>query len=191
MSPGRWGRGKTLTFDSARADNAGMSCRRTSPHRRAARRLGIERGQALVEFALIAPLFLMIVVGIIQFGVAINYWFDMQRLANQGARWAAVNAYPDCPQSAPQTVCTNGMPVGVTYLDGTSIPDRLHYELANERLTAGEDIKPYICFPGGATPAIGDAVTVRISKPFRFNAIVAQKRAAGKRRFQVHAPSAT
>ena len=39
---------------------------------------------------------LMIVVGIIQFGIGLNYWLDMQRIANQGARWAAVN----CARSA-------------------------------------------------------------------------------------------
>ena len=50
-----------------------------------------ERGQALVEFALIAPLFLLIVVGIIQFGIGLNYWLDLNRLANQGARWAVVD----------------------------------------------------------------------------------------------------
>ena len=38
----------------------------------------------------------MIVVGIIQFGVGLNFWLDLQRIANQGARWAAV----DCGQSA-------------------------------------------------------------------------------------------
>ena len=34
----------------------------------------------------------MIVVGVIQFGVALNFWLDMQRIANQGARWAVVNS---------------------------------------------------------------------------------------------------
>ena len=55
-----------------------------------------ERGQALVEFALIAPLFLVIVVGIIQFGIGLNYWLDLNRIANQGARWGVVDKYPDC-----------------------------------------------------------------------------------------------
>ena len=53
-----------------------------------------ERGQALVEFALIAPLFLLVVVGIIQFGIGLNYWLDLNRIANQGARWAVVNCNP-------------------------------------------------------------------------------------------------
>ena len=63
----------------------------TSPCRRSR-----ESGQAMVEFALILFPLLVIVAGIIQFGIALNYWLDMQRIANQGARWAAVN----CTRSA-------------------------------------------------------------------------------------------
>src|SRR5687768_311758 len=65
-----------------------------------------QEGQALVEFALIAPLFFLLVAGIIQFGVALNYWLDLQRIANQGARWAVVNTYPGCPRSGPDAPCS-------------------------------------------------------------------------------------
>jgi hypothetical protein len=171
MSPGRRGKGKTLTFERARADNGCVSSERSTTRGPVMRRLRRQDGQALVEFALIAPLFLMLVVGVIQFGVAINFWFDLQRSANEGARWAVVNAYPGCPRTGPQSVCP--APSGVTYVDGTAIPDLLHYDLANERIAAGEDIKPYICFPAsGATPAIGDPVTVRMARVFQFNLIV-------------------
>ena len=60
-----------------------------------------ESGQAMVEFALILFPLLLIVAGIIQFGIALNYWLDMQRIANQGARWAAVN----CTRSATTPPC--------------------------------------------------------------------------------------
>ena len=60
-----------------------------------------ESGQAMVEFALILFPLLLLVAGIIQFGIALNYWLDMQRIANQGARWAAVNNWPpDCPRGS-------------------------------------------------------------------------------------------
>ena len=55
-----------------------------------------ESGQAMVEFALVLFPLLLCVAGVIQFGIALNYWLDMQRIANQGARWAAVN----CTRSA-------------------------------------------------------------------------------------------
>ena len=53
-----------------------------------------ERGAALAEFALIAPLALLLLFGIFDFGKAINFWIDETHLANSGARWAAVNRNP-------------------------------------------------------------------------------------------------
>ena len=50
-----------------------------------------ESGQATIEFALILIPLLILVGGIIYFGIGLNYWLDMNRVANQGARWAAVN----------------------------------------------------------------------------------------------------
>jgi Flp pilus assembly protein TadG len=53
-----------------------------------------ERGVALAEFALVAPLALLLLFGILDFGKAINYWIDETHLANAGARWAVVNRNP-------------------------------------------------------------------------------------------------
>ena len=53
-----------------------------------------ESGQAAVEFALILIPMLILIGGIIYFGIGLNYWLDMNRVANQGARWAAVNNWP-------------------------------------------------------------------------------------------------
>ena len=131
---------------------------------RAERRTDRERGQALVEFALILPLFLMIVVGVIQFGVGLNYWLNMQRIANEGARWAVVNAYPGCPRSGPETVCPSPDP---------AYPDLLHYNLAQSKISKGEVIEPYICFTStDGTPSSGDSVTVRLTRNYNFLSIV-------------------
>ena len=62
-----------------------------------------ESGQAMVEFALILLPLLILVAGIIQFGIGLNYWLDMQRIANQGARWAVVNNWPGCAANAAGT----------------------------------------------------------------------------------------
>ncbi|MDQ3691279.1 MAG: pilus assembly protein [Chloroflexota bacterium] len=124
----------------------------------AVRRRDRERGQALVEFALILPLFLMIVVGIIQFGLALNFWLDMQRIANQGARWAVVNEYPGCPRSGPNTLAC-----------GTSTT--LQEYLANERVAQGENLDVSICFPSGTSTA-GQPVKVKITQPLNFLAVV-------------------
>jgi Flp pilus assembly protein TadG len=50
-----------------------------------------ERGAALVEFALVLPVLLLLVFGMMDFGKAINYWLDANHLAAEGARHVAVN----------------------------------------------------------------------------------------------------
>ena len=53
-----------------------------------------ESGAALVEFALVLPLLLVVLLGILDFGRALNYWIDETHLANEAARWAVVNKNP-------------------------------------------------------------------------------------------------
>ena len=53
-----------------------------------------ESGTALVEFAFVLPLLLVLVLGIADFGRAFNYWIDSTHLANVAARYAAVNKNP-------------------------------------------------------------------------------------------------
>lgn len=56
------------------------------------------RGQALTEFALIAPLFFMVFFGIIIFGIALFYQQQVVNAAREGARYAAINsATSRCP----------------------------------------------------------------------------------------------
>jgi Flp pilus assembly protein TadG len=60
----------------------------------AMRLLNNERGTSLVEFALVLPLLLLILFGVLDFGKAFNYRNDQTHLAAEGARWAVVNANP-------------------------------------------------------------------------------------------------
>jgi Flp pilus assembly protein TadG len=53
-----------------------------------------ERGTALVEFALVLPLLLLILFGVLDFGKAFNYWNRETQAAAEGARWAVVNSNP-------------------------------------------------------------------------------------------------
>jgi Flp pilus assembly protein TadG len=58
-----------------------------------------ESGTALVEFAFVLPLLLVLVLGIVDFGRAFNYWIDSTHLANVAARYAAVNQNPGAAAS--------------------------------------------------------------------------------------------
>ncbi|MCH8921444.1 MAG: pilus assembly protein [Chloroflexi bacterium] len=51
-----------------------------------------ERGQAMVEFALLLPIFLAVLFLIIDFGVGINRWVIVTNSTREGARIGAVGA---------------------------------------------------------------------------------------------------
>ena len=60
-----------------------------------------ERGVALVEFTLVAPLLMLLLFGMVDFGKAFNYWIDETHLANSGARYAVVDNWPGKDASDP------------------------------------------------------------------------------------------
>ncbi|MBI2955089.1 MAG: pilus assembly protein [Chloroflexi bacterium] len=49
-----------------------------------------EKGQNLIEFALVAPILILLVMGIADFGRAFNAWLSVTHGAREGARYAAV-----------------------------------------------------------------------------------------------------
>jgi len=58
-------------------------------HRRHIQKLRSERGQAAVEFALIAPMLIVLVLGVLQLGVAFNHYLTVTDAARVAARDAA------------------------------------------------------------------------------------------------------
>jgi Flp pilus assembly protein TadG len=57
-------------------------------------RLRDERGTALVEFALLLPVLMLVLVGILYFGRAMNYDEQETHLVNEAVRYAAVDQVP-------------------------------------------------------------------------------------------------
>jgi Flp pilus assembly protein TadG len=108
-------------------------------------RFGSEDGQSAVEFALVVPLLCLVVIAILHFGKVMNYWLDLNHVASEGARKAAVN-----------TFTTDG---GYeTYIRG-----RLETE---ELRTGGTTSIPSpatvaVCLPEGSD--VGDPVTVQVA----------------------------
>ena len=168
MSPSRGSDSKRgLTFERRWADRTRMrssGATVTAPSTAApaadVRRAG-ERGQALVEFALVAPLFLFLVVGIIQFGIGLNYWLDLNRIANQGARWGVVNKYPNCSGQVSDPDCV--APTLAEYLE-------------SEPVSGGLQPTATICFEPAVSPAlpgeVGQPLTVRMTTDFTFMPIM-------------------
>lgn len=121
------------------------------------RRQNPENGQATTEFALILFPLLILVAGIIYFGIGLNYWLDMQRIANQGARWAAVNNWPpDCP-------------VGTADPPGCPSPNTLQESLKRMAIADGleNSVTANVCYPTGNMGS-GEPVRVRLESDFTF-----------------------
>ena len=59
----------------------------------------------MTEFALIVPVFMLIVVGMLVFGRLFFYWIETNHVANETARWAVVdrNPYDLCPRPSPDS----------------------------------------------------------------------------------------
>ena len=65
-------------------------------HRKRCSRAGVrdQRGAVAVEFALIFPILVLLVLGIIEFGAGFHAWDATQNAAREGARLGAVDASP-------------------------------------------------------------------------------------------------
>jgi hypothetical protein len=128
---------------------------RRAPARRIAagvRRLARNDGQAIVEFALVIPMFLLLVFGIINFGQAYNYKNEVTSLANQAARYAEVNS---C------AACGTGTNAIATYVESTAEPN-----LANGGGQITTPLSISFCFPSGSTGQLGQALQVTASATY-------------------------
>jgi Flp pilus assembly protein TadG len=114
-------------------------------------KLKSQRGQALVEFALILPLLLTLVLGIFDFGTAYNYQNDMSQLANEAARYAAVQGCNGCAPGNPNTEIPAIVKADA---DTGALRDPTH------------GVTICLFWPAGSTGAKGDAVKVLVEKNY-------------------------
>ena len=116
------------------------------------RKLREERGTALIEFALVLPVLILIVMGILYFGRYESYANDEQQLASSAARWASINANPGSGSS--QTL--------QAYVAAQASP-----ELSNGSSDATA-IKVYLYYPSGSTGQVGQAVRACVLNTINF-----------------------
>lgn len=141
-----------------------------SPISRRKRLLGSERGTALVEFALIAPLLFLLLFGVIEFGRALNYYNDLTQLSGQAARAAIVNRNPDgsgvgtanndCPANNMTIQCQTAE----TYPTDGSLKSGISVCLGTLPPGSGSNAT----IQTNTTPGVGDAVTVRTRYVYSF-----------------------
>lgn len=122
---------------------------RCSPIRTAARRsitrLRAERGQTLVEFAIVLPILVLIILGILYFGRYEDYANQETQLAEEGVRWASVN---NNPSSSGQTL--------QAYIQSQAQPE---LQGGSSDVSAAQ---VYLYYPSGSSNTVGDSVTACI-----------------------------
>ena len=125
------------------------------------------RGTALAELALVLPLLLVLLLGMLDFGKAFNEWIDETHLANEGARLAAVGYLP--------AGCTNANP-------NVCLAQQIQQGADIAELKSGRAVSPYaaaqnaarVCFSYPTNPAtnshgqVGDPVLVTVRVDYRW-----------------------
>jgi Flp pilus assembly protein TadG len=119
-----------------------------------------EDGQAVVELALALPVLLIVVLGIVDFGRAVNYWNDETHLANLAARYAAVGTLPTSGTCSGKSTLT-------AYVECEAEIDSP--ELANgSQGSTGTKGKIGVCVSIPSEPTVGSPVTVKVSSTYRW-----------------------
>lgn len=122
-----------------------------------------EEGVAMAEFALILPVFLLVVIGLLLFGRLFFYWIEANHLANETARWAVVDRNPyreSCPAPPP--------PAAPTPTTGA-----LGCQSLQEGARSGGQTNEFedgtrvcITYPEGSPFEVGDPVRVVVAQRF-------------------------
>jgi Flp pilus assembly protein TadG len=138
-----------------------------------------ESGQAVLEFAMVLPFLLALVLLLVDFGKAMGYWINATQVANEGARYASVNApggditsyvnqalFPELKDGSPNVGPNAPAAVSVCLPDGPDIGSRVTVKIASAyRVT----VLPFL---GGsftlANIPIKTSATMRLERPATF-----------------------
>lgn len=113
-----------------------------------------EAGQSLIEFALIAPLVLVFLLGLVDFGIAIDRRIVLNHAVREGARYAAVGGQ----------ALTTGVPA--TEAEIKTYTAAQSQGIADESGAPGSDNYIEVCYEdangNGSLGDVGDNVRVRV-----------------------------
>jgi Flp pilus assembly protein TadG len=122
------------------------------PIRALGRRLRGKRGQSLVEFALVLPLLMIMIFGIIDFGMGLRSYISLTNATREGARFAAVGNEP------------GSYPANCTGNDSTTVVGRVCVALENVQLDNLDDVS--VEYPNGTMP--GNSVVVSAEYTYEY-----------------------
>lgn len=128
---------------------------------RAARRCKDERGAAIVEFALLIPIILLFLFGIITFGLILSFKQGITQAAAEGARAAAVVAYTQA-----KTAAVDATRSGVSGFGKTCNQDALTCDV---QIVKCADTTQVVAAPTG----FGECVRVEVSYDYKAKPLIA------------------
>jgi len=136
-------------------------------------RLAKQRGAALVELAIVLPLVMVMLLGMLDFGQAFNSWIDETHLSNMGARLAAVNYKAPTCTGANQTTCL------AQYIQQKADLNVLQTGRSGDAYAPAQNAAQVcISFPpvtGHTAPLVGDPVQVTVTVNYRWLKYVSTK----------------
>lgn len=139
------------------------------------RRARNERGTALAELAIVMPVLLVLILGMLDFGKAFHEWIDQTHVANEGARLAAVNY---CPKPTEADGCgwgTTSCPVTGTQCIAWFVANQLDTRELRPPGRAPSAYAPKqnaaqacVHYPNGAATQVGDPVEVTVKARYQW-----------------------
>jgi Flp pilus assembly protein TadG len=135
-----------------------------------------DEGQALAEFALVLPVLILVLFGMVEFGRGINYWNDSTHISAEGARFAAVNRKPDPSNAASLQAQLRDQADTVELRSGGSsalpTPAQVCVDFPNGTTNIGDPVRVTMRFTYHWLPAL-DAASKLIDKTKSFPATTA------------------
>jgi Flp pilus assembly protein TadG len=128
------------------------------------RKVRSERGANLVEFALVAPLLILLVFGIIEFSWAFAQNLNVRHGAREGARLAAVNFTPLVTETCNRMDIVSGAQITIA---GTEINGTSGYGPGDEvTVTVDAPVQPITgLFTSWLPTNLDSTVSIRVEQP--------------------------
>ena len=134
-------------------------------------RIREERGTALVELALVLPLLLVVLLGMLDFGKAFNEWMSQTHLASEGARLAAVNYCPSPSSDGSGNLTCDWSSISCSsdantclarYIYGQTFGELKNGRTLSTTAPAQNSTRVCISYPNGTNTQVGDPVHVTL-----------------------------
>ena len=121
-----------------------------------------EEGTSVVEFALVAPVLLLVIVGILDLGRAVNAYVTVSNAAREGSHYAIIHPTA-APSAIVNAVRTRVIPLDETkvvvtssyYNGSTFVPWPLGGVPASAPSASAIPVRVSVCFPWSAATFIG------------------------------------